>query len=159
LAVTPVSTSTQNCPNLQTALAEVANKPPSFDEVWPGVEQTLTDAEAVFRRIGPGLDHVGGPLLPEHAWHRHQAMIGASMVANRKAVLDSERARIRAATDGGLSQADRTRRLDQLRASILKAAANRELLVREIEGADFTPRPVHPELLVYPQAEVERLAG
>jgi len=30
--------------------------------------------------------------------------------------------------------------------------------VREIEGAVFMPRPVHPELLVYQRADIERLA-
>jgi hypothetical protein len=100
------------------------------------------------------------PVLPEYVWQRNQILIGATLVANRKAVVDSERARIKAQTEGGISATDRQRRLDQLRAAILRASANRELLVRatEVEG-EFLPRPgLHAELAVFTRAEVERLA-
>ena len=64
-----------------------------------------------------------------------------------------------AAQGEGMSASDKQRRLADLDHAILKAAAKRELLVREQEAAgDFSPRPVHPELLVYRQADVERLA-
>ena len=59
----------------------------------------------------------------------------------------------------GISAPDKQRRLDELRGAILKAAARRELALRAVEGVgEFQPRPVHPELLIYRQAEVERLA-
>ena len=59
----------------------------------------------------------------------------------------------------GLSAADKARRLDELRRAILRTAAKRELAVREIEGAEFMPRAIHPELAIYKQAAVERLAA
>jgi hypothetical protein len=86
-------------------------------------------------------------------------MVGMAMVANRKALLDSERARIKTLAEAGISATDRRRRLDQLSAAILRAAARRELALREIEGAgEFQPRPVHAELAIFQRGEVERLA-
>jgi hypothetical protein len=58
----------------------------------------------------------------------------------------------------GLTASDKARRITELQAAILRAAAKRELAVREVEGAEFMPRPVHPELLVYKRADVEQLA-
>ena len=81
------------------------------------------------------------------------------MVANSAALLKAERQRIEAQGEG-LTATDKQRRLDQLRAAILRASANRELLVRatEVEG-EFLPRPaLHAELAVFTRAEVERLA-
>jgi len=43
--------------------------------------------------------------------------------------------------------------LDQLRGSILRAAAQRELALREAES--FLPRPVHPELAIFKSSDVE----
>jgi tripartite-type tricarboxylate transporter receptor subunit TctC len=40
----------------------------------------------------------------------------------------------------------------------LVSAASHTLLVHKAEGDGFLPRPVHPELLIYKQADVERLA-
>jgi|HubBroStandDraft_6_1064221.scaffolds.fasta_scaffold1476440_1 hypothetical protein len=133
--------------------------PSSFDEAWPAVEAELDQAEATFRRLGPQLSGVVSQ-LPEHVHERRQAMVGLVMVTNKKAVIDSERARIKAQTEGGISATDKQRRLDQLRAAVLRASANRELLVRatEVEG-EFAPRPgLHPELAVFRRADVERLA-
>jgi hypothetical protein len=43
--------------------------------------------------------------------------------------------------------------------AILRTAARRELAIRAVEAVgEFQPRPVHPELLIFKQAEVERLA-
>src|SRR5215475_11954028 len=111
---------------LQQEASAVERAPHSFDEVWPAVEAQLAEAEATFRRLGPQL---GGFVsqLPEHVEERRRAMVGMAVVANRKALLDSERARVKARTEGGISATDRQRRLDQLRAAILKAAAKREL--------------------------------
>jgi hypothetical protein len=144
---------------LQQEASAVERAPKSFDEVWPAVEAGLAEAEATFRRLGPQL--AGGFVseLPEHVHQRRQAMVGMAMVANRKGLLYSERARIQAQTEGGLSATDKQRRLDQLRAAILKAAARRELALRKVEGVgEFRPRDVHPELVIYPATEVEGLA-
>jgi hypothetical protein len=144
---------------LQQEASAVERAPSSFDEVWPAVEAELAEAEATFRRLGPQL---GGFVsqLPEHVYERRQAMVGMAIVANKKAVLDSERARVKAQTEGGISATDKRRRLDQLRAAILRAAAQRELALREVEGeGEFRPRDIHPELLIHRQADVERLAA
>lgn len=142
---------------LQAEIASVERLPRSFDEVWPATEAELDQAEATFRRIGPQLGFVSQ--LPEHVYERRQAMVGMVMVANRPALIDAERARIKAATAGGLSQADRTKRLDQLRAAILMAAARKEIALRQIEGTEFQMRSVHPEFVVFRRAEVERIAA
>jgi hypothetical protein len=58
-----------------------------------------------------------------------------------------------------MSATDRQRRLDQLRAAILRTAARRELALREIEGeGEFRPRGVRPEILIFTEAAVEQLA-
>jgi hypothetical protein len=145
---------------LQAEISSVERAPSSFDEIWPAVEAELAEAEATFRRLGPQLRGFVSQ-LPEHVNERHRAMVGMALVANKKAVLDSERSRVRAATEGGLSATDKARRLDQLRAAILRASASRELLIRasEVEG-EFLPRPaLHPELVVFRRAEVERIAA
>lgn len=143
---------------LQAESQAVQYAPPSFEERFPQIERALTEAEAAFRQHGPLLS--GQPaVLPEVAYQRHQVMVGAAMVANRKAILDAERARIKAQTEHGISAAAKQRRLDELRASILKAAAKRELALREIERAgEFQPRPVHAELAILKLREIERLA-
>ena len=89
---------------------------------------------------------------------QRQVLIGAQMVAAGDKLLSVERQRI-AAQGEGLSAADKTRKLDELRRAILRTAAKRELAVREIEHDDFFDRPVHPELVVYARAEVERIAA
>ena len=80
------------------------------------------------------------------------------MVVGGDKLLKVERERVTAQGEG-LTAADKTRRLAELRGPILKAAARRELELRAIEGDDFLPRPVHPELVIFKQAEVERLAA
>lgn len=147
--------------NLRTAIAEIEAKPQTFDEVWPAAEQALGDCERVFRERGPLTRFVAPAVwvMPEESRARHQAAIGASMVANRKALMDSERARVKAATDGGLSRADKARRIEELRRQLLRAAAKHELALRDVEGDGFMVRPVHPELLIYRRADVERLAN
>ena len=119
----------------------------------------MLDTEAVFHRFGPQLSSFA-PVLPETAYQRQQAAIGAAMVANGKALLDSERARIKAETANGVTAADRARRLAELRAAVLKLAARRELALREVErDGEFQPRVIHPELAIYKEAAVERLAA
>jgi hypothetical protein len=88
---------------LQAEISSIERAPPSFEEVWPAVEAELAEAEATFRRLGPQLSQRSVPVLPEYVWQRNQVVIGATLVANRKAVVDSERARIKAQTEGGMS--------------------------------------------------------
>jgi hypothetical protein len=155
--MTDIATIEIEISRLQAEAAAVERAGPVFDEVWAGVEAQLLEAEAAFRRHGPQLGVVVSE-LPEYRYQRRQIEIGAAMVANPKALLDSERARIKAQTEGGISATDRQRRLDQLRAAILRAAGQRELALREVEGeGEFLPRPVHPELAIFRHGEVERL--
>jgi hypothetical protein len=144
---------------LQADARTIEHAPRTFDEVWPVAEAALVDAEAALRRFGPALDSAV-PRLPEAVHHRHQVVIGAAMVANRKALMDSERARVKADTDAGISATDKQRRGAELRAAILKLCARRELLLRseEADGAELRPRQPHAELFVFRQADVERLA-
>src|SRR5262245_11830659 len=99
---------------LQQEASAVERAPKSFDEVWPAVEAQLAEAEATFRRLGPQL---GGFVsqLPEHVEERRRAMVGMAVVANKKALLDCERARIKSATEHGISAADKQQRLAELR--------------------------------------------
>jgi hypothetical protein len=94
----------------------------------------------------------------EHAHLQRQSLIGAIMVTAGDKLLRAERQRIEQQGEG-LTAADKARRLDQLLGAILRTAARRELAVREIEGDGFMVRPVHPELLVYKRADLERLAN
>jgi hypothetical protein len=94
----------------------------------------------------------------EHAHIQRQAFVGMMMAANGPALLKVERMRIEQAGEG-MSAIDRSKRLAEIDASLLKAAAKRELLVREIEGAEFMPRPVHAELVVFPLADPQRMAA
>jgi hypothetical protein len=159
MAMTTIAELDTEISRLQQEASAVERAPKSFDEVWPAVEAELAEAEATFRRLGPTLSGVISS-LPEHVAERHRAMVGMALVANKKAVLDSERSRVGAATEGGMSATDRQRRLDQLRGAILQASAKRELLVRATEGdGEFQPRVIHPELAIYKQAAVERLAA
>ena len=80
------------------------------------------------------------------------------MVVGADKLLKVERQRIEQQGEG-MSPTDKARKLDELRCQILHTAAKRELAVREIEGEGFVVRPVHPELIIYKQAAVERLAA
>ena len=123
------------------------------------MEAELLEAEASFRRLGPQLSGFVSA-LPEHVEEGRRAMVGACMVANGMALLNSERARVRAATQGGVSAGDKARKINELRAAILRTAAKRELLLREREAPGKSlPRDVHPELVIMLQATVERLAA
>jgi hypothetical protein len=86
-----------------------------------------------------------------------QSLIGAMMAAGGDKLQQVERQRIEA-QGKGISAADKTRKLDQLRGAILRTAAKRELLLSELEGDGFQPRPVHAELAIFQRGEVERLA-
>jgi hypothetical protein len=142
---------------LQQQATAIERAGPTFDEAWPQVEAQLQDAENVFRRFGTGISDVA-VTLPEIIARRHKAAIGAALVANKKAVIDAERQRVKEQTAGGLSASEKQRRLAELRGALLRAAAKRELALRAVEGAEFHPRPVHPELVVYRQGDLERLA-
>ena len=125
---------------LQQEAAAVERAGPTFDETWPAVNAELLEAEAIFRRWGPQLGGYQSELA-EHVHQRRQAAIGASVVANKKVLLNSERSRIQSLTQGGISRADKLRRLDDLNRQILRAAARKELALREIESdGEFQPR-------------------
>jgi hypothetical protein len=139
---------------LQAEVRSVEHMPPTIAERYSEVEGAMREAEAVYRRLGLGAS-AGHPA--EHAHLQRQVLIGACMVAAGDKLLKVERQRIEKQGEG-LTAADKARKLDQLKAAILRTAAQRELALREVEGDGFLPRPIHPELLVFPQAEVERLA-
>ena len=142
---------------LQAEAAAVERAGPTFEERWPEIESQLLEAENVFRRLGPQLSGFVSE-LPEHVHQRRQAMVGMALVANRRAIVDSEQARIKAQTEGGISATAKSHRLAELRRAVLRSAAQRELELRKIEGDDFAIRSVHPELVIFTQAAVERLA-
>lgn len=144
--------------NLRAALASVAQALPTSAERFGVVEAELRRAEQLYRERGL---NVSGGHPDETAHLQRQAVVGACMVVGADKMLKAERQRIEAQGEG-LTAADKARRLDELRAAILKAAARRELLIREEndERDDFlVPRPIHPELAIFTQAEIERLAG
>jgi hypothetical protein len=141
---------------LQAELGSVERAPRTIAERYADAEARLRACESVYRQWGFDVS-AGHPGEAQYVQRRSQ--IGALMVVNPAALLKAERQRIEAQGEG-LSAADKARRLDQLRAAILRASAKRELLVRaiEVEG-EFAPRPpLHAELAVFTRAEVERLA-
>ena len=73
---------------LRADISSVERAPPSFEEVWAAVEAELGEAGATFRRLGPQLSHRSVPVLPEFAFQQHQILIGATLVANRKAIVE-----------------------------------------------------------------------
>jgi hypothetical protein len=120
---------------LQAEARTVAHAPRSIAERYGQAEAELRDAERIYRTWGL---HVGAGDTREAAHLQRQRV---------------------EAEGEGITAPDKTRRLAELRGAILKAAAKRELLLREQETAgEFSARPVHAELAVYKRSEVERLA-
>jgi hypothetical protein len=154
-----LSTAIEQCDaeiaRLQVEIGSVEHAPPTIAERCAEAEAELRSAEALYQSHGL---KVSAEHPAEHAHLQRQALIGAMMAAGGDKLLQVERQRIEAQGEG-MSAADKTRKLDQLRGAILKAAAKRELALRAIEGAEFMPRAVHPELAIYKQAAVERLAA
>jgi hypothetical protein len=140
---------------LQAEVARVEHMPRTIAERFAEAEARLREAEGVYRQWGFDVS-AGHPGEAQHL--QRQSLIGALMVVNSAALLKAERERIAAAGEG-LSAVDKARTLDQLRGAILKVAEKREVTLRAIEGAEFLPRPVHPELVVAKLAAVERLAA
>jgi hypothetical protein len=140
---------------LQAEIARVEHMPRTIADRFTEVEAELRSAEQLY--LVHGLK-VSAAHPAEHAHLQRQSLIGAMMAAGGDKLLQVERQRIEAQGEG-MSAADKARKLDQLRGAILKAAAKRELALRAIEGVEFLPRPVHPELVVFTQAAVERLAA
>jgi predicted nucleic acid-binding Zn-ribbon protein len=141
---------------LQVEMGTVERALPTIAERFAAAEAELRDAEQIFQRYG---FKVSAAHPAEAAHLQRQALIGAMMVVGGDRLLRTERARIEAQGEG-LTAADKARRLEQLRHQILQAAARRELAVREIEcDGEFQPRVIHPELAIYKQAAVERLAA
>jgi len=82
------------------------------------------------------------------------------MVVNGKALVEAERARIKAETANGIPAADKARRLDQLSRQIMQACARHELSVSASEGDGFLllPRSVHPEFVIATVKQLEQIA-
>ena len=99
-------------------------------------------------------------MLPEQAWQLHQLAIGAAVLTNRKALIEAERARVTAATEGGIGAADRRQRQPKIARDVLRLAARREMLIRATEAeGEWKPRPpIHPELSVFRQQALEEIA-
>lgn len=154
--MTDIQTLDAEIVDLQRQATAIEAAPRHFDEEWLTVERALLDAEAAFKTHGPLLDATPA-VFPETAQRRHQVSVGAAMVANGKALLDSERVRVKAMTDGGIAVADKHQRLADLKRAILRTAARRAKLVRST--GEFLPRSaVHPELVIATGAELEQLA-
>ena len=141
---------------LQAEVTSVEMTPPTIAERCVVVERELHEAEALYR--AHGLNPTGARHPSEHAYLQRQSVVGMCMVAAGDKLLKVERELIAAAGEGR-SAVDKTKRTAELKAAILRTAARRELEVRKVEGDDFAARPVHPELFLYRQAEVERLAA
>jgi hypothetical protein len=129
--------------------------PATIAERVAAIESELRQAEQLYRRHGLAVS-AGHPVESAHL--QRQALIGACMVVGADKILKVERARIEQLGEG-LTATDKARTLAELRGAILKAAAKRELALREQEAAgEFRPRAVHPELAIFRQGDVERLA-
>lgn len=139
---------------LQVEIGSVEQAPPTIAERFAVVEAQLRDAEALYQTHGLRVS-AGHPA--EHAYLQRQALIGLCMTVGSDKILKTERARIEQQGEG-MTAADKARRLQQLRGQILRAAARRELAVREVEGDGFMPRPVHAELAVFGRTAVQALA-
>lgn len=140
---------------LQQEAAAAEQAPPTIAERFAAAEAELLEAERIFRTFGlnPSAPHPG-----ETAYLQRLAVVGCCMIVGSAAILKATHQRI-AAQGEGLTAADKASKLNDIRRRVLSIAAKRELAVREIEGDGFMIRPVHPELLIFPQAEVERLAA
>lgn len=141
---------------LESEVRSLVQMPRTIAERVAEAERELRDAENVYRSYGlrASAGHPG-----EAAHLQRQALIGLCMVVGADKILKAERARIEHQGEG-MSATDKQRRLEQLRAAILRAAARRELAFRAVEGeGEFRARDVHPELLIYKQTAVEGLAG
>jgi hypothetical protein len=111
---------------LQAEAASIERMPPTFAERFAVVERELRSAEALYQTHGLGVS-AGHPAEAAHL--QRLAVIGACMVVGAEKILKVERQRVEAQGEG-LSDADKARRLEQLRHQILQAAARRELAVR-----------------------------
>jgi hypothetical protein len=140
---------------LQAEAASVERMPPTIADRYADVHAELRDAERLYQTRGL---KVSAPHPGETAHLQRQALIGLCMVVGADKILKVERQRIEQQGEG-LTAADKARKLDDLRRAVLHTAAKREIAVRAVEGGEFLPRVVHPELAIYRQAAVERLAA
>jgi hypothetical protein len=142
---------------LRQEAAAIARMPATIAERFAHAEAELRQAEQLYREHGLSVA-AGDPRETAHL--QRQALIGAMMVIDPDKILQTERARITTAGEG-MTAADKAKRLTDLDRAILRTAAKRELLLREREApGEFLPRlEVHPELAVFRQADVERLAA
>jgi hypothetical protein len=142
---------------LQGEVAKIEPLPPTVSERYAAAEAELLEAERIFRTYGLS---PSAPLPGATAHLQRLAAIGAAMIANPAAILKATHQRI-AAVGAGMSAVDKQRRLEELRRQILRAAARRELALREVERAgEFLPRPtVHPELVVATHGYLVQMAN
>jgi hypothetical protein len=139
----------------QAAIVQVEHALPTIADRYADAEAQLRAAEDLYKTRGL---RISAPHPAEAAHLERQVLIGACMVAGGDKLLKTERARIEAQGEG-LTAIDRARKLDELRRAIQRAAAKRELAVREIEADDFMDRPVLPQFFLYAGSELERLAA
>lgn len=137
--MTQLETLEREIARLEAEIARVERAPKSFDEEWAPIVARMDAAEQMFRQHGMPLD---APLQvsPEYGRQRQLSLAGAVLAGNRKAVEAAERLRIKPRTEGGLSTSERTRKLADLRAELLRIAERREIALRKVEGDDF----LHP---------------
>jgi hypothetical protein len=142
---------------LRHEAAAIARMPATIAERFTQREAELRQDEQLYRTHGLSVA-AGHPAETAHL--QRQVLIGAMMVIDPAKILKVERDRIAAAGEG-MTAADKAKRLGDLDRAILRTAAKRELLLREHEApGEFLPRlEVHPELAVFRQADVERLAA
>ncbi len=143
---------------LRQEAAAIARMPATIAERFAQREAELRAAERLYREQGLAVSGAGHPTETAHL--QLQAQIGVMMVIDPDKILKVERDRITAAGEG-MTAADKAKRLADLDRAILRTAAKRELFLREHEApGQFLPRlEVHPELAVFRQADVERLAA
>jgi hypothetical protein len=155
--MTDIETLDAEIQRLRQEAAAVAQMPLTIAERFALTEAELRQAEQLYRKHGLAVSGTGHPTETAHL--QRQAVIGLCMVVGADKILKVERDRIAAAGEG-VTAADKTKRLADLDRAILWTAAKRELLLREQEApGEFRTRDVHPELLIYKQADVERLAA
>jgi hypothetical protein len=134
---------------LQAEIARIEVLPAPVGERYAAVEASLRACEEAYRTHG--LQPAGHP-------DAQRIVVGMCMVVGADKVLKAEHQRI-AALGEGMAAADKERRLTHLRAALLAAACRRELALMDLPGSLLAPREVHPELIVYPRAELERIAA
>lgn len=143
-------------------IAAVQAAPQTFDEEWPAVERWVLATETAANTEDPLLLFATAPMFPETMQRQLQVLFGNSVVGNRDKVLESQRQRVKEKTAGGISAADKQRRLADLQRAIERTVAKRVLLVRAATKGDdefLSPPPVLEHLVCAKQSYLEQLAA